>query len=73
MGGSKLRDVPSNIVILCSYMNGLIESDEVAADLARRHGWKLNSWDDPKTVPVRDMVSGVAYFLEDDFSRKVAR
>lgn len=72
MGGSKLRDVPSNIVILCSWLNGLIESDSKYADFARENGWKLNSWDDPKSVPVRDKVSGVAYFLSDDFTRKVA-
>ena len=26
MGGSKVRNVPSNIIVLCSEMNGLIES-----------------------------------------------
>lgn len=71
MGGSKQRDVPSNLVLLCSWMNGMIESDTTCAQLAREKGWKLNSWDDPKQVPVWDMVSGVAFLLDDNFARTV--
>lgn len=69
MGGSKKRDVPSNIVVLCSEMNGRIESDPTSADLARRHGWKLSSWEDPLAVPVVDLISGAAYLLDDEYGR----
>ena len=46
MGGSKLQDRLDNLIVLCSVLNGAIESDAVQADYAREHGWKLNSWDD---------------------------
>lgn len=69
MGGSKSRDVPSNLVVLCSVMNGLIESDYSAAVIARRCGWKLNTWDDPKKEPVFDRNSGIWYLLDDEFGR----
>ena len=69
MGGSKKRDVPSNIVVLCSLFNGLIESDYSAAELAIRYGWKLNSWQDAKSVPVWDSVSGEWFALNDNYDR----
>lgn len=69
MGGSKARDVPSNLVLLCSNLNGLIESDYSASVLARRYGWKLQSWDDPKSVPVFDRISRKWYLLDDEFQR----
>ncbi len=69
MGGSKARDVPSNVVVLCSRLNGLIESDTQAAALARRYGWKLSSWQDPRLVPVYDTQSTTWFLLGDDFSR----
>jgi hypothetical protein len=68
MGGSKSRDVPSNIVVLCSRINGLIESDAWWASEARIQGWKLNSWDDPLEVPIRDSA-GVLWLLDDKFGR----
>jgi hypothetical protein len=69
IGGSKKRDHPANIVVLCSYMNGAIESDSTAARVARENGWKLNSWDDPFWVPVLDVMTGVWWLLDDDFGR----
>lgn len=69
MGGSKKRDHPANIVVLCSVFNGLIESNVEAANLASMNGWKLNSWDDPLFVPVWDRMSGVWWRLDDQFGR----
>lgn len=71
MGGSKVRDVPSNIVVLCSDFNSRIESNYVAAAKAKRMGWKLESWQDPKQEPVWDCISGEWYVLADDYTRKV--
>lgn len=71
MGGSRERDVPSNIVVLCSYLNGLIESDAYAANLANQFGWKLSSWDDPKEVPVYDTQTNTWFQLTDEFTRIV--
>ena len=53
MGGSKLRDRPSNIIVFCSYGNGLMESSSGFAALARTLGWKLMAHEDPLTTPVR--------------------
>jgi len=52
MGGSKARDEPSNVIVMCSMMNGLMESDPIMALMAREFGWKLESWQNPAEVPV---------------------
>jgi hypothetical protein len=71
MGGSRVRDVPSNIITLCASMNSLIESDDRSASLARLHGWKLNSWDNPLLSPVYDTMTGLWYLLDDSYDRVV--
>lgn len=71
MGGSKARDVPSNIVVLCSLLNGQIESDARYAATARRYGWKLDSWDDPLEVPVYDTLKGEWHLLDNEYGYKV--
>lgn len=73
MGGSKVRDVPSNIVVLCSYLNGLIESSASHARMAKTYGWKLESWQDPLTSPVYDTQKREWILLDDDFGRNVVR
>ena len=70
MGGSKERDVPSNVVVLCSAMNGLIESDSSFAEVARDNGWKLSTGQDPETSPFFDFVAG-RWFLADNFYNRV--
>jgi hypothetical protein len=52
MGGSKARDEPSNVIVMCSNVNGLMESDPIMAQMARDWGWKLESWQNPAEVPV---------------------
>ena len=69
MGGSKARNRPANYVLLCSRLNGLIESDTRYRDLAIANGWKLNSWDDPLTIPVIDKITGESYLLNDEYGR----
>lgn len=71
MGGSKLSDVPSNIVLLCSRLNGLIESDAYYQKMAFDNGWKVSKWADWREIPVRDVMSGAVYLLNDDWSRNV--
>lgn len=68
-GGSKSADVPSNIIVLCSLFNGLIESDAKAARLARQYGWKISRYEKSCETPVFDVVSGVWWLLLDDFSK----
>ena len=67
MGGSKIRDVPSNIVVLCAYMNNAIESSSEAAEAALTYGWKLNSWQDPQTTPYWHAVRSEWVYLDDNF------
>lgn len=69
MGGSKVRDVPSNIVVLCHGANYLIEAVAFHAAEARRYGWKLESWQDPAQTPVYDRSSARWYLLDDQFGR----
>lgn len=69
-GGSKSAEVASNVVILCSLFNGLIESDAKAAGMAKRFGWKISRYDNPKEMPVYDVVVGEWFFLNDDFTRE---
>ena len=71
MGGSKLRDQPSNIIVLCSAFNGLIEADADAARLARQNGWKLSSWDSTLESPVFDNNLREWFILDEKFGRTV--
>jgi hypothetical protein len=72
MGGSKQRDVPSNIIVLCSIVNGQLESDPIAARRAKIWGWKLESWQDPREVPVYDPRSGFWFKLDDNHGSTVS-
>lgn len=72
MGGKNARaERPSNLVVICSWLNGQIESSAFFRDLALEHGWKIESWQDPATVPVFDACRGEWYLLNDDYGRKV--
>lgn len=71
MGGSKLRDMPSNIIVVCSRYNGLMESDARIAAEARSKGHKLKSWDDPTCLPVWDAVAKTWWVLDDKFGKSV--
>lgn len=71
MGGSKAAEVPSNLVLICSVLNGLIESDHRWADLAYANGWKVSKWAEWRDIPVFDAITGTWYLLNDDFTRKV--
>jgi len=73
MGGSKARDVPSNIVVMCSKFNYLIEVDAIWATLAKERGWKLESWQDPLDTPLYDANDGIYYILDNSFGRSKAR
>jgi hypothetical protein len=68
MGGSKLGNKPSNLIVLCSSMNSLIESDARWAELAKSYGWKLESWQDPIQVPVYDAIKAEWFRLTDDYA-----
>lgn len=52
MGGSKNLDRASNIIVLCSVLNGLLESDPNWAERAVELGWKLRPGSVPEETPV---------------------
>ena len=52
MGGSKLMDGPENLIVMCAWANGRLESHAAFADLGRIYGWKIRRSDDPTTIPV---------------------
>jgi hypothetical protein len=70
MGGKNSKaNKLSNIITLCSFANGLIESDADFADEARRSGWKLSSFQDPTAVSVYDFFSSSWFLLDNAGNR----
>ena len=69
IGGHKAGNAPANIVVLCSYANGLIESDADMAATARKYGWKIGRYDDPANVPVYDTVTGRWWLMDNNYGR----
>jgi hypothetical protein len=69
MGGSKLRDVPSNQIVLCSGFNGLIEADATAASVAIAYGWKVEGLDAWELIPVYDVTAQGWFVLDDQYNR----
>lgn len=69
MGGSKSANRLSNGVVLCSWVNGLLESDAHVAEVARRRGIKVSFWADPELIPVV-YSDGATWLLTDDGERK---
>jgi 5-methylcytosine-specific restriction endonuclease McrA len=63
MGGSKLLDRLDNLIVLCSAMNSLIESDSNAANTAIDMGWKLASWKD-FAAPIFNANTGEWFVLD---------
>ncbi len=66
--GSKFNK-PSNLIVMCSRANFLMEFDADFAARARLFGWKLSRWADPTVVPVWDGPKQVYCILGDDYSR----
>lgn len=69
MGGSKALDYPENLVILCSRLNLLIESDPEASRQAKAAGWKLERWENPREKPVFDALKGQWQLLTKDYKK----
>lgn len=69
MGGSKLLDRPSNVMVMCSELNGLIESNADLAEQARAYGWKLHRWQVPEDEPIYDRTTGEWFLLDNEYNR----
>ena len=52
MGGSKERDKPSNVIVICSWLNNAMEADSKVAAKAKELGWKLQAGDNPELEPI---------------------
>jgi hypothetical protein len=50
MGGHRSDD-PTNLVLMDSITNGLLESDADWRRKALHYGWRLESWEDPSAEP----------------------
>lgn len=72
MGGSKLLDIPSNLLTFCNIGNVAMETDPLQADIARLNGWKLSRWQDPLLVPVWYREVGHAFLLNNTYGRERA-
>lgn len=70
MGGSKLLDHYTNLLMVCEDYNSRMESSEVIAEDARRFGHKLSSWQD-FSDPVYDECNRQWYRLEDNGTKTV--
>lgn len=71
MGGSKLLNRPSNVIVLCSWLNSEAESNAEVADFMRQNGWKIDRWQDPEFEPVWYATEGRWFYLDDFFGRGV--
>jgi hypothetical protein len=67
MGGSKSRDVPSNIIVVCSWLNFMMESDATVAEVARHNGWKLRAGQVPHEEPVYYQTMDLWGTIDDNF------
>jgi hypothetical protein len=73
MGGKNKRaEQPANVIVLCSYINGLIESNAIAASNALRYGWTLESYENPELRPVFDRMLGQWWILDNNFRRRLS-
>tara|TARA_R110000868_G_scaffold19074_2_gene82557 strand:- start:5845 stop:6186 length:342 start_codon:yes stop_codon:yes gene_type:complete len=56
MGGSKLLDIPENLMMVCGQYNGDMEGNATVGAKARGWGHKLSVWQSPEH-PVFDCVA----------------
>lgn len=71
MGGSKQLETPSNVIVVCSAVNGHMEANAYWAERARYYGWKLRPGQDPATTPYYDCASAEWYLPDEDCNRVV--
>ena len=71
MGGSRVLDRPANVLVMCSRMNNLIESDPKLAAVAREYGWKLSRWQVPEDEPFYDLATGTWNLIDNTYHRTI--
>ncbi len=68
-GGFKALNNPANIIVMCSEVNGLMESDAEWAARARDFGWKISKFANPEFEPIYYPLEGRWFYLDDLFER----
>lgn len=68
MGGSKNLDMPSNLVVMCSEFNFLMEADLSAFRLAKKKGWKVSKYQRAAEIEIENH-EGRTFLLDDMFRR----
>lgn len=71
MGGARSANQPANILSVCAWLNGAMESSAAVAEQAREYGWKIGRNQDPTSTPVYDQVVGEWYLLDNNYHRVV--
>ncbi len=71
MGGSRVLDRPANVIVMCSSVNGLIESNATWAKRARDYGWKLSRWQVPEDEPFYDLATREWYLIDNLYHRTI--
>jgi len=71
-GKNSKANQSSNIIVMCAYINGLMESDAHWANRARERGWKLFSYQNPDEIPIFDFSSGKWFIINNDFRKTPA-
>lgn len=61
----------ANILVMCSLVNGLIESDSKWASAAREYGWKLSRWESPEETPFYDLATGTWNLIDNTYHRVI--
>jgi hypothetical protein len=67
IGGSRSLDRPSNIIVLCSLANSMLESDAKFARFGRELGWKLRRDEVPEFTPV--LLADGWWLLDNNFNK----
>ena len=67
MGGSRSLDRPSNIIVLCSVANFLLESNAEFAAKGRAYGWKLRRDQVPEFTPV--LLADGWWLIDNDYHK----
>lgn len=70
MGGSKLLDIPENLMMICAEWNGAMESNARVGAKARGWGHKLSVWESPEML-VFDCFAFRWYLLQSDGTKVV--
>ncbi len=69
MGSFKALNNPANIIVMCSEVNGLMESDAEWATRARDFGWKISKFANPEFEPIYYPLEGKWFYLDNFFER----